>query len=516
MMEGMTRVNRLAAFAIAPALALAACGGGSDSESADSQTDATDVVVTEPDDTAPADTEPVDTEIPTTDGNDTVDAGRCGVIVGDGEYEPVDCDEPHDAEFAGMAAAPPDTDSVSLMAACASAVEDLTGRPLVEFGIDVGAAVIDGDEIECWAEASAEGTLSASILDDGLDAAIGDYVLITDLPDGSCFRLADPSEDSFDFATLVECDDPDAEMIYGQFDADDGPAPDDATTDGFFARCDDIEAAADFVVIGNARYIISPLTDNWEALDRRTVLCIAWTDAEAEPTEEPAVPDPAGAVGPVCANYDEALADYPPVPCDEPHAAEYAGSVTPPAGDLPVDEDEAGILLRQLCREPVEQLTGRDLSRFGVGLGFVSIDGLGEPMMNDIRCYASSGIDGGFVGAISEIGYDAASNFEIIGELSPGTCFIYIDDDSFDVGETVSCDTPDALMALGSFIVDEPAGAAHPGDDALRALRAVRCSEILVATGLAADPSTVSGTFPGEKNWIAFDRREVTCDAAPL
>ena len=172
-------------------------------------------------------------------------------------------------------------------------------------------------------------------------------------------------------------------------------------------------------------------------------------------------------------------------------------------------------MLRQLCRDSVEQLTGRDLSRFGAGVGFVSVDGLGEPMVNDVECYASTGLEGAFVGAISEIGYSAALDVEILADLTPGTCFVFVDDDSFDFGEVVPCDAPDALMAIGSFAVVDPPGAPHPGDDELRALRAERCGEILAASGLAADPSTVSGTFPNEKNWVAFDRREVTCDATP-
>ena len=510
----MIRLHRSAAFVTVLALALTACGGGSDSEPADSRAEVSVADETDADAAEPADTEPANTGVPATDGNDTVDAGRCGVVVGEGEYEPVDCAEPHDAEFAGTAPAPVSADSVSLMIACAPSIEALTGRPLVRFGLDVGVAVIDGDDrVECWAEASAEGTLSASILDDGLDAAIGDFVFITGLADGSCFQLADPDGDSYDLATLADCGDPAAEMLYGQFEADDGPVPDDATNDGFFARCDDIEADAEFDVIGNARYIISPLDDNWEALDRRTVLCIAWNDPGGEPNDE--LPDPDAAAGPVCANYDEALAEYPQVPCDEPHTAEFAGSVAPPTGDLPDDEVEASILLRQLCREPVELLTGRDLSRFGVGVGFVSIDGLGEPMVNDIRCYVSVEVDGALVGAIAEVGYDAALEVDIIAELAPGTCFVFADDDSFDVGEIVPCGAPDALMAIGSFVVNEPAGAPHPGDDALRALRAERCGEILTASGLSADSSTVSGTFPNEKNWVAFDQREVTCDATP-
>ncbi len=513
-MLNMTRLHVSLAMAAAIALGLSACAGGSDSEPSDTRTEP-DVAETESAESPPSEGESADTEAPTTDGNSTVDAGRCGVIVGDGEYEPIACGEPHDAEFAGTASAPTGADSVSLMIACAPSVEALTGRPQVEFGIDVGVAVIDGAaEVECWAESAAPGSLSASILDDGLEAAIGEYSFITDLADGTCFRLADP--EAFDLGVVVDCDTPDAEMIYGQFEADDGPVPDEATDDGFFERCDAIEAATDFDVIGNSRYIVTPLDDNWVALGRRTVLCMSWTDPLVQPVDEPSDFDPAAAVGPVCADYDEAVAEYEPVPCDEPHTSEYAGSVPPPPGDLPSDSDEASLLLRGLCRDSVEALTGRDLGLFGSGVGFLSIDGLGEPMVNDIQCYLSVSYEGALTGAISEIGYEAALNYDIIPDLEPGTCFVYVEPGSYDLGESAPCDTPDALMAIGLFLAEDPPGAPYPGDDALRALRGQRCAEVLTASGLTVDESTLSGTFPNETNWIAFDRRTITCDAVPL
>lgn len=506
----MTTMLRRAAAVTVAALAFAACSGGSDAEPEDSESDTTEV-----DDTAPTDTTADatgDNSAVATDGDDTVEGSRCGVRTDDG-YEPTDCAEPHDAEFAGTVVAPDGADPLVLMAACAPSVEALTGRPVEEFGVDVGTARADDGDLECWAETSAPGVLSASMRDAGLDAAIGDVEFITDLADGSCFRLIDA--DAFDLATVVDCGDADGEteMLYGQFEADDGPVPDDATTDAFFARCDDLEAEVDFDLIGNSRYIISPLDESWEALDRRTVLCISWADPEVAPGDD--LRDPAGVAGPVCGDHDEALGDYPQVPCDEPHTAEYAGSVTPPAGDLPDDPDDAGLLLRQLCREPVEALTGRDLGQFGSGVGFVSIDGLGEPMVNDIRCYASSEVEGSLVGAIAEIGLEAALQFDIIVDQAPGTCFVFVDDDTFDVGQVVDCSVPGALVVVGSFEADAPAGAPHPGDDALRELRAERCGAILADSGLAADPATVSGTFPSEKTWTAFDRRTITCDATP-
>lgn len=515
------------ALLTAAALVLAACGGGSSEPAAETpaetpapvEADAVEADEPDPADAEPVETDPSDAEPVTTDANGSdlsIDI-RCAVKANAGDYSEIECSEPHDAQFAGFVSAPEGGNPIAQMSACGAPVELLTGRPMVEFGFDAGVASVDGSgDIECWAEVTAPGALTASL---DVPGALGDNVFITDLEPGTCFLLSDP--EGFDLATLPGCEAKGAEMIYGKFLADDGPAPDGAAVDDFFLQCDAIEADADFDLIGNSRYIISPLDDSWEAHDRRTILCITWTDPEADPeadleadvTEQTR---PTGLDSPFCATFDDELDTFLQASCDEPHNGEFAGFVTTADGALPDDASEASNLIKSLCREQVEALTGRSMLLHGVGIGFSSLGGLGEQLDSDIECYVSLEVEDGFIAAIGEVGLDAALMYSIIADLDPGTCFLFASDTAFDHGTVVPCATEDALMAVGSFVVTDAAGSPHPGDDALRVLRTDQCAAVLAASGLAADSATVSGTFPGEQSWTVFDRRIVTCDATPL
>lgn len=513
----MTRLR--SSIVLAGLLALAACGGGS--ESATPTIAAPRVTAPEettPDQPVPTSTESAPTTIaPTTTVTTTVDVPvRCGFT---GTYEEAPCGEPHDAEFAGIVAIPDDPTDVSAMTVCAPLIEVLTDRPMTMFGVDVGFTQADEpDTLECWAEVSAEGTLSASIREVGLAAALGDFVLIADLDVGSCFLLADPDQEAVDIALASTCDAEGAQLLFGRFDADDGPPPDEATRDGFATRCEELDADSQYSLGDDADgwYFISAEPEHWEAVGRRAVLCVmelAWLNT-----------DPSGTSGPVCAVYDSDLQDYPIVPCDEPHNAQYAGSVAPPPGNLPDDVDSATILLYQLCREKVETLTGRSLALFGSGIGFVIESGLGEPMVDDVRCYASVSLEGIFTAAISEVGYQEALAHEIVADLEPGTCFTFVGD-SYGFADESQCDAPNALMAIGVFAVEDPPGSPYPGEDALRSVRAERCTAILdeseltgpiaVSSGVVeVDLASLSGTIPNEVNWLSHDLRQITCDAA--
>jgi len=68
-------------------------------------------------------------------------------------------------------------------------------------------------------------------------------------------------------------------------------------------------------------------------------------------------------------------------------------------------------------------------------------------------------------------------------------------------------------MHFGSFDADD---VPYPGEDELRVIRAEGCAEVMAGSGLAADPATVSGTFPDEVEWKRQDQRTITCDATPL
>ena len=492
----MTRLNYC--LVAAGILALGACGGASDSDS----TTATDA----PEEATSTEATPATTEsavAPSTSEPDAeVVASRCGTGY---PFQDIACDELHDAEFAGLVELPATFDDISALTACGPVVEELTGRAASLRGVDVGFGEADDPaSLECWATVQAPGALSASIRDDGLEAALGEFAVLADVEPGTCVQPYDFGTGLRDIVVSADCGAEGAILVAGQADAPDGPVPDDETYDDFLAQCGDLAGSTPGA--SEEVGILLPDDASWEALGRRTVICLA----------EPAVADtdPSGAVGAACANYDEELQDYPTVPCDEPHSAEFAGVVPPPVDVLPDDRDDAVEILNAACRPVVERLIGRSLSEFGSGLGFVTETGLGEPLVGDVRCYVSVTLEDALIASIADVGYEEALNYEIVADFAPGTCFAFVGD-SFLFAEELACDAPDALMAVGDFVLDDPPGTPYPGVDALRAVRTERCSTILADSELAADPASVSGILPSESEWVSYDQRVVTCDAVP-
>lgn len=212
-----------------------------------------------------------------------------------------------------------------------------------------------------------------------------------------------------------------------------------------------------------------------------------------------------------CAGTGDDL--FPVMPCDEPHASEFVGTAPSPFERLPEDRNEAVDGLYAACRPLVEDFLGRAIDVPGPGVG-VNIDAeLGGPVNGDVECFVSTGDAANLVGLIADVGFEAALNGVIvINDTDPGSCF-QLGEVAFDYGTPVDCTATDALMFVGSFDLDD---GPYPGDDAIRSIRGERCAEVLADSGLAADPATVSGGFPGEKDWRRADRRTVTCDASPL
>ncbi len=205
---------------------------------------------------------------------------------------------------------------------------------------------------------------------------------------------------------------------------------------------------------------------------------------------------------------------FPIVPCGEPHASEFVGFAPSPWEILPDDAEEAFAAMSAACRPFVEEFLDRPLNLPGPGMG-TSVDaaGLGEPVNGDIECYVTTGGDETLIGLIAEVGLEAALNgVVVIYDLEPGSCFL-LGEDAYAFGAPVDCGDPDALMHLGSFAA---ADGPYPGEDELRAIRAEGCAQVMADSGLAADPATVSGTFPDEVEWKRQDQRFITCDATPL
>jgi hypothetical protein len=492
---------------VTAALALAACGGGGDST-----TVAGDSVPT----TAPAVTEPASTEPPVTEP--PVAEPRCGVKQGDGEYDDIACDQPHDAEFAGLVAGPTEpasddelAEQVKLLQLCGDSVAALSGRPNELFGVEVGVvgAADPGDpppaELECWAEVTSPGVLSASMVGSDIQTALGDYVLISELDPGTCYLYADP--DGFDIALIASCDDPDVEQLFATATVSSETSADqEALSDEAFDLCDAAFAEVDFETLSNLISVIYPLDYNRLAFDRRTVLCVS-----PQPDADVATDEVSSLEAPCAGTADE---NFPPIDCAEPHASEYIGGVAPPVDTLPVDEDEAATLGFAACTAPVGEFLGRSMTQSGISVGFL-IDAVpGGPITGDIDCFATTNIPDGLVGSIAELGLEGAlNNVSLIPDQDPGTCFLLGSDANYSLGEIVGCDDPDALMFIGNFELED---GPFPGNDAIRALRGDRCRELLAANGLSADPASVSGTFPTEQNWNDFGRRTVSCDATPI
>lgn len=510
-------------LAVAATLVFAACGGGSSDSGADGNDVDGDIdnalddvselaeetATTVPDESEPEEAAPA----PELDPADA----RCANVTGnmiEAEFEDVDCGEPHDAEYAGTVEAPEGRAStdvgeldIILTSVCLDTTESLVGSPLNEFSLEVlyETETMPGQsffgDVACWARSAAYGSLSASLRDVDLATALGDFVTLGSIQPGECFLPAEDNSGSLSIGMNVDCDTPLADQILGTVTIDDGDFPgNNDLFDISDVRCPVLAEDAAFEVIGDTVGAITMFETEWTAYGIRDIVCTSYrsSDLEAGPTCGLRVPGQ---------GHDQ-------VPCEEPHDSEFVGLAAPPEGSLPLDSTEAEILLTALCAPLVsDYLDGRDLAQSGVGAGFDVGVGLGDPFVDDINCWATVGSPVGMTGSIAEFGLDGALDYAIVNEIGPGACFVYAPN-TFDLGTVVPCDTPEAFMAIGLFTVDDDGP--HPGDDALREIRFERCSELLAESGLAADPATVSGVFPGEIGWTAHNRREISCDATPL
>ncbi|MGB0113722.1 MAG: septum formation family protein [Ilumatobacteraceae bacterium] len=477
---------------------LASCGGGSSGDA-----------TTEPasDGTAAEATTPADDAI----------APYCAIEPDEGRFREMPCDGPHDAELAAIVDRPEASGDemevqVARLQACRDAVESLTGRSLDTFGLDVGVgnditSPPSEDRMACYATTTTLGGLRASIREVGLDAAIGDNVFVVDLEPGSCYVVVTP--DGHDIVREAECDEDGATQILSiETLPDDDYADEDAVIDAAVDLCDPVWGDPPFELIGDDLSLTYPDLQFVLAFDQRTIICKtrvlvddgAGSDAESGAEE----------VSNCAGRGDE---QFPPVPCDEPHGSEFVGTVESPVDTLPDDITEAGDVLTAACRPVVEEFLGRAVDVPGASVGFLADAELGGPVVGDLECFLTTNGDEILLGLVADIGWDAALNdVAVVNEMEIGSCFV-LGEEAFAFGTPVDCAEPGALMHLGSFDLDD---GPFPGDDTIREIREIRCAEILADSGLAADPSTVSGTFPGEKDWTRLDWRLVTCDASPL
>ncbi len=398
----------------------------------------------------------------------------------------------------------------ALRAHCLGAAAELTGRPANRFGFEVGATTTDqpgatfAADVECWAEVTAEGTLTASLRDVTLEEALGENVLIGDIEPGTCFLLADEDEDSFDIGRVVDCEEQYSEMVVGiassDTDTDDYPGK-DAVGEMGDRLCGELADSVDFELSGDTVSTIYPEAFEWEVRGIRDLICTSYRSSDYE-------------AAPFCATKDGS--SYEETACDQPHDMEYVGPVEPPAELLPADYDEAVELLVGACLPLVsEYLGGRDFTRPGASPSFSADAELGGPI-EGVDCFVLVSSATALTAAIADVGLDAAlGDNRIVAELEPGTCFLN-PSDSFELGTVVSCDTEGALMQLGEFVIEDEGP--YPGADPIRAIRAERCPQVLVDSGLAdrVDATTLSGVIPSLETWRDLGQRSVTCDAVPI
>lgn len=177
----------------------------------------------------------------------------CATIIGDGEYGPIDCSEPHDAEFAGFATTTSDLSAdddpgfgFELVGLCSDVWSALTSRPSGLLGIDVGPAQ-DADSggennVQCWAKMSTPASLTGSLRDVALEEALGGHTLIVAMDPGTCYL---EPEAGFDVGVITECSEPDVvqfvSVVRSTLDEFDGDA---ITGDGFVICEQEVASAA--------------------------------------------------------------------------------------------------------------------------------------------------------------------------------------------------------------------------------------------------------------------------------
>jgi len=494
------------------ALALAACGGGGD----DSATEPTDASVP----TSPAATEPPPA------------APRCGVEAGEG-FDEVECTEPHQAEFVGLVAPPAQadvdaetTEGAAVVAACMPSVEAFVGRPLTAFAIDI--AHIPGatptDDIECWAKAPVAGILVGSIAAVGLEAALGDIVIVAELEPGTCFTSA--SDDYFGLGRVADCTTPKVDMVVGIAQSaftGDWPGRDEVVEE-YDELCAALQQEADFELIADTTGFIFGSEEEWNLYGRTYAICTVYRPEDFESADgEEAASDVfvgpesylPGVDAPICLQQIEegGSTNFFQVECDEPHTSELAAVVELPEGALPNDFDQAVELLEDLCASFVQAYTRYDFSRSGLFVSTRVSGSLGTPVESPVDCIASV-TEPVLVGSFQEA--DLATllgDVQVIGDLAAGTCFRFVGD-ATSLGTVAGCTEPGALLLVGTYQMAERDP--YPEIDVLRAERTVECARVLAESGLTGDPATLSGSFISSANFRLFGARTATCDISPM
>lgn len=523
-----TPTRRLVIWSALAVLAVSACGGGSDDgDDEGSAVDGSATPATELAGSAPS-TESgaaADSAVATTppdaepDSEPTPADPRCGNPNEAGGVDDVACDRPHEGEFIAEIPTPsrvdPSLDPGDDPAFHEACLDDLRAFFRGDRAGDFTTAtfVVEGTTTECWTSV-AEPVLVGSITVVGLERAIEPLRFVDELPTGSCFRF--PGE-LVSFVEPTDCvesieDDEVFQMLGTAPFALDTTASEDDNDAAAVAACDAAIAETTYdVPIAPFFFVLTPTPIGADVYDQSGATCIGERLGE-ELVDASGAPDATDGTRSVGDCADGVSTDYAPQPCDEPHDAQFAGVVDSPVEVLPTDPDETRAVLAGACATPVAELIDRPVESTATSVGFRTDAALGEPA-REIECFFEIG-DDLLLGAIDEIGLDGAlGSARVISDLPPGTCFEFSATENFSFGDVADCSSPDALVVVGTFEAEGPE--AWPGDDELRRQRELRCAELLAETGVAADPSSVSGTYPSRSSWEGAGRRLTTCDGTP-
>ena len=155
-------------------------------------------------------------------------------------FDEVDCDEPHNIEYAGTIEVPfetwpaDDTETTYAMArACIATAEAHYGRTVIPglsleglstVDVDYGEPVEPDAAIDCFIRMyDGLGSLVGYVPDVGIEAALGEATLLTLLEPGTCFEFTPP--DRYSLVYVLDCDAEGALLYLGQYESADRPYP---------------------------------------------------------------------------------------------------------------------------------------------------------------------------------------------------------------------------------------------------------------------------------------------------
>lgn len=250
----------------------------------------------------------------------------------------------------------------------------------------------------------------------------------------------------------------------------------------------------------------------------------AASDGEAAPTDgaspessttvagdETTVPDEGSPSGEYMVGTCYQLADpaepdtSDPVDCEEPHDSELYATVA--SGTDPLTDDTRPRYFPS-CIEAYSELTGEAIGTpMSLNVAYILDGSIGSPPESDVACFASTSQDDLLLGSLQEASpVDLMDGYVRATTLTPGDCFELSDQPN--LARPVECDA-ETLRYVGA--AEAPEGD-FPGVEEIKVMRTTMCGSLFADSDLPGDPDEVSGTGPGEIEWIYQEYRVFSCD----